>query len=278
MAYAYAYTNLCNGLAASAFAWGSGPSDATRARLNDGWMDDRYIVGAAVASLEYVIIDFGAAITLTGIALLNHNAAVQKADAAVQILGADDAAITVNVVLAKAGTTLNNVAPKNKDHVLQFAPVTKRYWKILFGWTGTVANFAIGEIFAFNAQPQFSRKSIYGGGEAPEMKVASVEFYNGGGNAYFQGGEIRVKRLPFSDLTLAQREEQLTLWRAVKGSTIPFLWIESYESTAAAAAIAEQEVIFGNLKVDTFAWTEPDYQLFGTPDLIVRSLGREIGS
>lgn len=278
MSYAYAVSNKCRGLAASAFIWSAGLNDATRSRLNDSKMAALYVNGAAVASLTYLVIDFGIATQLSGIALLNHNAAVQKADAAVQITAADDAAITVNVVSVKAGTTLNNAAPYNKDHVLQFTPVTKRYWKLLFAWTGTVTNFAIGEIFAFNGQTQFTRKSIYGGGESPEMKVAAVDFYNGGGNAYFEGGEIRVKRLPFSDLTLVQREEQMTLWRAVKGPVAPFLWIESFEATALAAAVAEQEVIYGRLMVDTFAWTEADYQLFGGPDLIVRSLGREIGA
>lgn len=279
MSYAYSYTNLCTGLAASAFTWsGAGLNDATRSRLNDARMDKRYVHSASAANGLNVIIDFGGAVALTGFALLNGNCAVQKTDATAGIVAADDAAFTVNGVVAKAASTLNSAAPYNKDHVLQFIAVTRRYWKITFTWTGSVLNFALGELFAFNAQTQLSRKSIYGGGENEEIKSATVDFYNGGRRSYFLGGPIRSQVLPFSDLTAAQRAEQATLWRGVKGPTTPLLWIDSYEATAVAAAAAEQAVIYGTLDVPTFTWKEHDFALYNPGDLVIRSLGREIGA
>lgn len=277
MAYCYATSNLLTGLAASAFTFSAGPSDATRTRLNDTRMDSRFTASAGTSG-QTCIIDMGAATALTGFALLNTNCAVQKADAAVRVRGATDAAITTSVVVAKAASTLNSAAPKNKDHVLQFASVSKRYWELTFTWTGTVTNFSIGELWAFNAQTQLTRKSIYGGGESEEIKNAQVDFYSGNSRGYFLGGPVRELQLPFEDLTASQREELAILWRTVKNGAAPFLWMPSYEATATTAAVAEQEVVYGRLQVPTFKWVENDYLLYQPPELIIRSLGREIGS
>ncbi len=281
MAYCYAITNLLTGLAASAFTNSTGNNDSTRARLNDGRMDKRYVVNSSVASGSTIVIDFGTAVAATGFALLNTNCAVQKSDAAVRVRGADGftaGTINTNIVTAKAATTLNSTAPKNKDHVLQFPIVTKRYWELTFTWTGSVANFAIGELWAFQGQTQISRKSIYGGGEKEEMKTASIEFDGGNTKAYFKGGPIRGKRLPFQDLTGAQLAELQVMWRAAKAEANPFLWIESYESSAAAAAVAEQEVIYGRCRLAEFEWSETDYLLYQPPEVVIRSLGREVGA
>lgn len=276
--YAYAVTNLCTGLAASAFSWNGGTNDSTRSRLNDGKMSEPYVNGASVATLRAVVIDFGSAVTLTGIAILNSNCAVQKTDARVLVTGADDAAMSVNAVVAKAQTTLNSTAPKNKDHVLQFGAVTKRYWQLFFAWTGNVTNFQIGEIFAFNAQAQLTRRAIYGDGEGRTFKTAEVEYYNGGTRGFRLGGPVRSLRLPFSDHTDAQNEALYTMLAAVNGGASPFLWINSYEAGALAAANAEQEVIYGRITSPEFAFSVPDYQLFNPNDLLIKSLGREIGA
>ena len=279
MSFAYATTNLCSGLAAAAFTWSSGTAGATRSRLNDTKMSALYVNGASVASGINVVIDFGSAVALTGFAICNSNAAVQKTNATLKVESADDAGISVNNVVRKAASTLNSALFYNKDHVVQFSTGTaRRYWRLTWTWTGNVADFAIGEIFAFNAQTVLSRKSIYGDGEAPEFKTASVEFYSGGGCAYFQGGPIRLKNLPFSDLSTSDRDELLTMWAATKGPATPFLFIPSYEATATAAAVAEQEVVFGQLMVDKFSWTQPDFNLFDPTQLVIRSLGREIGA
>lgn len=279
MAYAYATTNLLSGLAAGAFTWSAGTGGATRSRLNDGWMDARYNNGDSASGITLVI-DFGSAVSLSGIALLNHNAAVQKSDAAVRVRAATDAAISVSVITPKVATTLNTAVGLNKDHVLQWATsATKRYWELTFTWTGTVSQFSIGELYAFVAQTQLSRKSIYGSGDRPIIKTAEVEFYSGGSNSYFQGGPIRVKRMMFSDLNPTARAEMLAMWTATKGSATPLLWIESYEAVSTAAAVTEQEVVYGRLKqLEELDLPENDYQLYTPSEFVVESLAREIGS
>lgn len=276
-ANAWVVTNRLTGLAASAFTFSAGANDTTRARLNDGRMSERYVNGASVASGLTCVIDLGSALACTGIALLNTNCAVQKTDAAVRVRAADDSAISVNVVTPKAASTLNTAAMKNKDHVLQFASATKRYWELTFTWTGNVTNFAIGELVMFNAQTQLSRKAIYGKKEGRDFRVSEVEHYNGGSTSYFEGGPLRTKQLPYSDLTPAQLEELFAILTATNGGATPFLWIESYEATGTAAAVAEQEVIYGKAAPE-FNFSEPDYDLLTPNELVIRSLGREVGA
>ena len=280
MSYAYASANLCSGLAAGAFVFSAGLNDATRTRLNDTRMSSRYVNGAAVASGLSFTIDLGSAIPTSALALLNTNCAVQKNDATVRIRGGTAAAgglVTAGIVTAKAASTLNPAAPYNKDHVFQYTPITKQFLEVLFTWTGTVTNFAIGEVWAM-VQTTLARKSIYGGGEDEEIASASVGFDNGGTRSTFKGGPLRSQRLPFSDLNLTERREQATMWRATRGDVQPFIWIDSVEATATAAAITEQAVIFGKLQVPKYAWSEPDYALFDPSELLIRSLSREVGS
>ena len=278
MSYAYAVTRALSGLAATAFTW-TPATTTNRAFLNDGRMDKRFAV-AATATTVNVVIDMGAATLLKGIALLNSNiASAPGGTPQVQVLAADDAAITLNVVQAKSTTNLNITAPKQKDHVLQFTGAqTKRYWQIIWSWSASAFALQLGELFAFAASPQLTRKSDYGGGESNDIRTSVVEFDTGNSRGYFLGGPVRAKRLPFSLHTESQRLELETLHAAVKADATPFLWIPSYEAVATGAAAAEQEVIYGRLEVNEFAWTEGDYQLFDPSELVIRSLGREVGS
>lgn len=277
MSYAYGWNNLLSGLAASAFTWSAGTGGATRSRLNDTRMDARYDNGNT-ASGTTLVVDLGSAQNVMAIAILNHNAAVQKTDAAVRVRSADDAAISVNVATRKAASTLGVVAPWNKDHVLQMAAGSnRRYWELQFTWTGTVTSFSIGEL-AFLVPTQLTRKAVYGDGDDWEIKAAQVDFYNGGRRAYFLGGPVRSILMPFEDLSPAEILELQTMWLAVQGPVKPFLFIESYEATATAAAAAEQRCVYGRLEVPTFSFRVPDFQLYKPGDLVVRSLGREIGS
>lgn len=279
-AYAYAVTNLATGLASTAFVFSGGAADTTRARLNDARMDTRYVNGSPTTSLSFTI-DLGSAIQTSGIALLNHNFGTAAAAATVRVRAGTAAAsglVTAGIVVAKAATTLNTAAPYQKDHVFQYTAVTLRYLEVLISFTGTVSNLAIGEVFVFNSQTQLTRKSIYGGGEDEEIRTAQVDFYNGGTRTAFLGGPIRSLRLPFSDLSATERAELATLWRATRANTTPFLFIESYEATALAAATAEQKCLYAKLEVPTFSWNEPDYGLYNPGDLLIRSLGREVGA
>ncbi len=273
----YAATNLLSGLAATAFTWSAGLNDTTRARLNDARMDSRYVNGSPTTSLA-VVIDLGSAIALTGFAVLNSNCAIQKT-VSLKVESADDSGMSTNLVVRKAATTLDAIAPRNKDHVVQFASGTaRRYWRLTWAWTGTITSFAIGELWAFVSQVQLSRKSIYGGGESREFKLVDVQFYSGGSRSYKNGGPIRELTLPYQDLTSSQIEELYTMQAAVSGGAAPFLWIPSYEATATAAADAEQEVIYGKITTPKFAFSENDYLLYTPNAFVITSLGREVGS
>lgn len=280
MSLAYAVTNLLNGLAASAFVFSAGAADATRSRLNDVRMDKRYVNGSPTTSLSFTI-DLGSAIQTSGIALLNHNFGTAALAPTVRVRGGTAAAagvITAGTVVAKAATTLDTTAPYQKDHVLQYTAITKQFLEVLISFTGTATNLSIGELFVFNSQTQLSRKSIYGGGELEEYFTADVEFDNGGRRTSFMGGPLRSQRLPFSDLSLTQRQELATLWRAVRGPVTPFIWIDSYEATAVAAAAAEQHVMYAKLETPQFEYSERDYSLYDPNELIIRSLSREAGA
>ncbi len=280
MIYAYASTNLLTGLAAAAFTWSAGLNDSTRSRLNDGKMSEPYFNGNAASGIN-VIIDFGAAVSPSGFAVCNSNAAVLKANATLKIESADDAAFTVNAIVDKAATTLNSALFFNKDHVVQFPAHSpgseRRYWRLTWTWTGTVTAFQIGELWAFS-QAQLARRAIYGDGESRTFKTTEVEYYNGSTRAYLLAKGLRSLRLPFTDLTQTELEALYTMQAASNGGASPFLWINSYEATAVAAANAEQEVIYGRIASPEFTFTIPDFNLFSTSDILIKSLGREIGA
>ncbi len=277
---AYAVTNLCTGLVAGDFNWSAGLEDATRTRLNDAQMNERYVNGSVASGIN-LIIDLGSAKNVAGVAVLNSNCAVQKADATLKIEQSDAADMSTNLVVVKAASTLNSATLKNKDHVLQCTTAgqtARRYWRLTWTWTGTVTNFAIGEIIIYAASTQLARKSAYGGAEGRGFRIAEVEHYNGSTTSYLQGGPIRRLRLPYADLTAAQIEELYAMLAAVGGGVTPFLWIPSYEANATAAAVAEQEVIYGKIGPADFEFSEPDYLNFTPNDLVIKSLGREVGS
>lgn len=283
MAFAYATTNALSALSASAFTPGSGPSDATRAYLNDGRMDRQYVFTAA-ASSNTLVIDMGSATTLRGLAILNHNLVDSVAPRTIKIEAADDAAITINAVTAKGTTTVtddgSDTNPTNKDTVLQFAAVTKRYWRLTFAWDSGSFALKIGELFAYASSTQLSRGQVDGSGETERMVVTNpVELQTGDTRFGFLGGPVRTKHLRSdSTLSTSERKELLTLWRLLRGPVTPFLWIESYEASASSALLPEQDCIFGRLALPDFAWTWSDYNLSQPPELVIRSLGRELGS
>lgn len=277
-AHAYVLTNLLEGLAATAFTW-SPASTTDRAFLNDGRIDRRMLVSASAASGITLVINMGSAVALSGIAVLNSNCAVQKADAALRIRAADDAAITTNVVTAKAASTLYSTKiPRNKDHVLQFASVTRQYWELTWTWTGNVTNFSIGEVFAFAASTALTRRSIYGSGEGKKMYTAADQFQTGERRGLKLGGPQRVLDLVFTDLSTTERDELDVMWALVDGNVTPMLWIDSRETVATAAAVAEQNCVFGKLEEDELVFTEDDKDLYNMRGFRLRSAGREAGA
>lgn len=277
-AHAYVVTNQLTSLAASVFTWSNGAT-TNRSYLNDGRMDKRQNIGNASSGIN-VIVDLGSAKQLVGAAILNCNAAVQKTDAAVVVAASSSSTFAADVNTAKSASTLySTTAPRNKDHVLQWnANYTKQYWRLTWTWTGTVTDFSIGELFFFTSSTSLTRRSIYGSGESMEMRVAQTEMQYGETRGLFLAGPIRALNLQWQDLTASERNELQTMWSSSYGGASPLLWIASAEAVSTAAAVAEQECIYGRLEKPAFAWTENDYSLYTPDGFNLRSLGREAGA
>lgn len=280
MSHAYATDNLLAGLVASNITPSTGPSDATRAYLFDGKMSRPFVFTAGTSPLTLVI-DFGSAVTLLGMAMLNHNVkALGVASPTFGVDAADNSGMSTNLVTVKAASAVPTTEPQEKDCVLQFAGnVSKRYWRLIFTWTGG-GSYALqlGELYCYYAKTLLTRGSTWGSGEGEEHRTAAVEFPNGEQEAVYFGGPLRETRLTFADLNATALNELRTLKNATRAQTVPFLWIPSYEATATAAAATEQDCIFGRVQEAKWEWTQDDFGIYQPPQLRIRSRGREVGA
>lgn len=276
MSSGYAITNLLTGLAATAFTWSSAFTTG-RSRLNDGVMDEVAAgSSSAQASGQTLVVDLGSAQAVVAIALLNHNLATGACT--VRVRAADDAAITTNVVTAKAATTINTSAPYEKDTVLQFPSVTKRYWEFTFVHTGT-KTVRLGELLFFGAVTTLTRQTIYGAGESERFFLNKIEGQVGHVRSTYLGGPARTMRLPFKDLRgTSERNEIMTMWRTAQGGNKNLLYIEDIDSVSTAGDAESQQCLWGKLQQE-LGWAQSDYLLFD-PDnaLVLIGQGREVGA
>lgn len=273
MSHGYAITNAISGLAASAFAWSSGYT-TNRDRLNDGKQDKLASSAAsAQASGQTLKIDLGSATALVGLALLNHNLASGACTVLVEAATASDYSDAATV---KAASTITTTAPNQKDTVLQFPSVSKRYWRITFAHSGT-KTITIGEVLALASITTLTRATVWGAGDTERYVTNENESATGQIHSTFLAGPIRTKRLPFKDLSTSELAELMTMFRATLGGVNNLLWIDFVESTATAATAAGQACIWGKLR-NSLGWSEDDFRLF-TPDALeLVGLGREVGS
>jgi len=276
MSHAYALSNLLTGLAATAFTWSSAFTTG-RNRLNDG-LQDELAAGSstAQASGQTLTVDLGSAQSVAAVALLNHNLATGACTVAVTY--ADDSGFTVGTGTAKAASTVPTSAPNEKDLVLQFPAVSKRYWRLTFAHTGTKI-VTLGELLLLGTITTLSRRRIWGHGEEERFITNRVETSTGNTRSTFLSGPIRTKRLPFKDLRgTSERNEVMSMWRASKGGCLKLLWIDTVESTATAATEEGMECLWGKLQ-ESLGWTEDDFSLY-TPDAALELVGsgREAGS
>lgn len=288
MTYAYGVTNQITAAGAGLYNRISGVNTAIAqaSYLKDSWLGKRAAVGS-LANNDSIVIDMGAATALTGIALLNHNLVTAGGAATtVTVKGADDSAMSTNLVTIKAATTLASSAPapKKKDHLLQFpatfthAAVYPRYYQLLVaGMTGTTA-VLMGELFATTGLTSFTRGSVYGSSSGLDVVNAQAQMQYGEPRSIYLGGPIREETYKFADWSATQVAEMSALYEAASGFSTPFLWAESVNPTATAATAAEQACIFGNGMLDRLDWTQDDYNVYQLPALKIRSLGREAGA
>jgi hypothetical protein len=271
--HAYGVTNL---LSASAVLTWSDASAANVARLYDGRLDKQFALATSPSGGVNLIVDFGSAVSLSAIAVLNSSIASASGTPTLKVEGADNSAITVGVVNQKGVSNLNTTAPRHKDHVLQFPAASKRYWRLTWTWTGT-HNLKIGELF-MGTRTALTRAIVFGSQDKYEIIRSNFRSATGESRGHFIGGPIRTRSLPFEDLSETQRNELYTMWAAANGGATPLLWCESYESTVDPAAADYQECIYGRFEEAEFGWSEPDYELFTPTGLSIRSLGREVGA
>lgn len=276
MSYAWTITNALAALPAASFVWQSGPSDDTRLYMRDRRMGKQFACTAA-SSGNTLNIDMGAATSLKGLAFLNHNLASFGGTVTAQVQAATLSDYS-NAADAKAVTTLDFTQPHDKDFVLQFAAVSKRYWRIIFTWTGSKA-LKVGEVFAYATATTLNRKDIYGpSGEGHEYRVASVESDNMEERSYLLAGPRRSKRMTFKDQSPSDLAELQALFFATKGPVNPVLFVLSQNEVATAAAADDTDVMFGKLDLREFNFSYPDFRLHDVPELVLRNLAREVGA
>ena len=274
MSHGYAVTNALTGFANSAFTWSSAYT-SDRRRLIDGMLDEiASSAASAQASGQTLVINMGSAVSLAGFALLNHN--LSTGACTVRIRAADNAAISINVVTAKAATTIVTVAPNHKDTALQFPSVSKQYWELTFVHTGTKI-VTIGELLALTAITTLSRTSIYGDGESERALLNMNTSGTGHQRSTFLGGPIRTKRRVFRDQSPSDRAELRAMWAACTYGNSNLLWIDFIESTATAATDDAQECLWGKIEPG-FDWTQSDFRLFDPSQFTIVGQGREVGS
>lgn len=276
MGFAYATINRLTSLAAAAFTipTGAGPLDNSRLYLNDGRMDRQYNFTGGTTT-EVLQIDLGSAKQVSGFAILNHNlAALGGGD--VEVRCDSNPAFPTNT-LVKTASNINITTPNDKDAVLQFANTTARYWRLKFNHVSSSA-LKLGEVYAMGVTTTLARFMVDGSGESEEIFSVGTKMLNGETRHVIFGGPLRSKTLRWQDWTAADLAELRTMWRATRGPVTPFIFIQSYESTSAAANYEQQECVFGRLMVDTFTWTYTDHLLRQAPEVVIMSLGREAGA
>lgn len=271
MSQGYAVTNALTGLADTAFTWGSAYA-INRGRLNDGILDELASSAAsAQASGQYLLIDFGSAVSLTAIAILNHNLA--SGACTVEVKCGTDATTGVT---AKAASTVVTTAPNQKDTVLQFPAQSYRYWRLTFFHTGTKI-VTLGELLAIATVTTLSRASAYGDGETEKAVLNRNVSQTGHQRSTFLAGPLRTKRRIYKDLSTSEKAELRAMWAASMYGNANLLWLDLIESSASAATEAAQECLWGKIEPE-FDWTQGDYRLFDPGDITLVGQGREAGS
>jgi len=273
MSHGYAVGSALSGLAAGSFTWSSGYT-SDRSKLNDT-LQDEIAAGSssAQASGQTLAWDLGSAQALVGVALLGHNLA--SGACAVKVEGADDSGFSVNLVTAKAASTITTTAPNDRDTVLQFPSVTKRYWRLTFTHSGTKI-IKLGEVLALAAITTLSRTKAYGHGETERYLQNRNDSPTGSVRSTLLSGPVRTKRIPFKEMAgTAQRDELLSMWRACLGGVLPLLWIETIESSASAATSAGMECLWTKMNA-SIDWTESDFTIYDVSAFELMGQGREV--
>lgn len=268
MAFQHAYmtTSKLAGLADAAITVSAGTT-TNRGRLVDSRVDKTFAPGS-VASGWNIKFDLGSAQAITAFAILNHNLATFSA--VCKIEGADDSAISANVVTFKSDTTL-----RANDAILQGESVSRRWWRLTFTWSASQSP-TIGEIYA-GVSSVISRFTTFGNERGRVHKTVLNESDYGMLFGNFLSGPIRTRTLIWEDLSETEKDEIVAMHSAVKGNAFPLVWAEIYEASSSAADSAHQETIFGHFTESNLDAKESDYNLYGQISLTVLEQTKGVG-
>lgn len=277
MAYGYVpqTRNLVRNLAATAFIVSSGPSDTTRLRLRDGFLDRRFVCTSASSPVT-ITVDLGSAQTVNTAAALNHNLQfIGSGTKAIEVRGADDASITVGVVGPYTATVgASNL--RGKDTALAFANVSKRYWRFSFTFTGSGV-LQVGEL-VLGVATTLARGELDGSGLARRYSSPQVSLANGGVRAINLTGGVLERVLRFEDFSPSEMLFFSSLMEDSRGAAVPVLWCEDWAQVASAVNDSQQACIYGNVLTPGYEETFTNFRLSRPGDLIIRSQGREVGA
>ncbi len=269
--HAYSVGSRFRSLAESAITLSAGNA-ANKGRLIDGRVDRQY-ESTAITNLN-IDFDFGSAVSLQGIALLNHNLD-GAALSSFLIRSADDAAFSVNANTVFSNTTLR----ATNVFCVHSSTTARRYWRITINHSGSY-NKKIGEVYAVAATggttpiTALSRRVIYGNGGSQSFRTTFAESPYGRLMGGVLSGPLKSRRLLWEDLTLSQKNEILTMHAAANGNGSDLLWVEDYDGTAHSTS---QECYFGRFMEDELQYTESDYGLYSGLGLTLREQTRGVG-
>lgn len=276
MAYGYVpqTRNHISGLTATLFTVSAGPANSTRLFFGDGWMDRQYIFNAS-SSAVFVTVDLGVARTVDTVAVLNHNLASLGSSRTIAVRGADDSAMTVNVVGPYTASVLST-STRAKDTCIAFASALRRYWRFTFDWGAVSGILRVGELVAGQATT-LTRGELDGSGESELYRVPTVQLANGGERGIGLAGPILERRLRFDDFSPTEMGFMRTLMRDVRGPATPVLWCEDWVANGAPTE-AQQKCLFGTVSSADYVETFTNWRLSRPNELVLRSLGREVGA
>lgn len=274
LVHAYCVANAFAGLPESSIVPSAG-SSTNRGRMVDGRVDRQWDTGVIGASWTLtVVFDYGSAISLVGIAALNHNG-TDALPITMRVRAADDAAISVGVVTPWAAVNM-----RATNAVAAFSATSKRYWEVRWVSGVTPTSFKIGELFAMATATQLSRHVVYGSGGEQLFKTNFAESPTGRLMGGKLSGPLKARHLVWEDLSAANLLELETMHAAANGNGRDLFWVEHWDpaGTSGLTADQRQECYYGRFLEDRLRHAVTDYDLYGGVQLTLREQTRGVGA
>ena len=236
--------------------------------LHDGRADRKATL--ASGSSMSLTFDFGAAKTLSGVALVNIS----------QLLSATTVAVAASTnnfssqTAIKAASPIDITGPHAGDAVVVFAPASFRYWRVTIAFASP-QTLTLGEILWTGAVSVMSRRDAYGVGYTYTTPQSRNEIGNGAVYTTQLGEALKTRRVALRVMRgETERDELHALWAYSRGLR-PVLWCEDASSNGASAdaTTESRRCIFG-LATPAFGWSEADFRLYDFDEFTIQEFGR----